>query len=146
MCRNLTVAVLLVVAASGCSGDGKQQLAPLTGTVTYKGKPVVGASMTFIPEDTKLRPAIATTDSAGLYVMETYEPQDGAGVGTGRLAISLRGPSKKIKAGMGEAVLEQLSEAGDPLIPPRYFDPDKSGLRFDVKAKTDNRYDITLTD
>jgi hypothetical protein len=146
VCRNLTLAVVLAAAAGGCTGDGKQPLAPLTGTVTYKGKPVVGASMTFIPDDTAMRPAIALTDASGRYVMETYEPRDGAAVGSGRLAISLRGPSKKIKPGMGDAALEQLAEAGDPLVPLRYFDPDKSGLRFDVKAKTGNRYDIELTD
>ena len=146
MSRKLALGVALAVAAAGCGGDGKQRLAPLTGTVTYKGKPVVGASMTFIPDDTTLRPAIALTDADGRYVMETYEPKDGAAVGSGRIAISLRGPSKKVKPGMGDAALEQLAEAGDPLVPIRYFDPDKSGLRYDVKDRTDNRYDIVLTD
>jgi len=135
-----------LVPLAGCGRDYKQQLAPLTGTVTYKGKPVVGAFMTFLPPDTALRPAIARTDASGNYVMETYEPRDGASVGSGLLAISLRGPSKKIKPGMGEAALEQLADAGDPSIPIKYFSHEKSGLKFDVKARTNNRYDIELVD
>lgn len=147
MYRKTMFAAGLLIVAVGCGGgDGKQRLAPLTGTVTYHGKPVVGAHMTFIPDDTTLRPAIATTDANGRYVMETYEPKDGAAVGKGKLGISLRGPAKKFPPGAGEAVLEMLADVGDPLIPIKYFNPDTSGLHFDVKPRTNNVYDIELTD
>jgi hypothetical protein len=139
----LPFALLLAV---GCSNSGKQPLAPLTGTVTYQGKPVVGASMTFIPDNKAFRPAIALTDKEGRYRMETYEPGDGAGVGKGVISISLRGPAKSIPAGVGDAVLEQLSDVGDPLIPIKYFKPETSGLEFEVKPNTRNVFDITLTD
>jgi len=138
--------LLALMGAIGCGSSGKQPLAPLTGTVTYKGQPVVGASMTFIPENKSYRPAIAITDKQGRYRMETYEPGDGAGVGLGKISLSLRGPAKKIPPGVGDAVLEQMADVGDPLIPLKYFKPETSGLEYEVKPNTRNVFDITLLD
>lgn len=142
---------LFVLAAGlvwGCGGDGKQPLAPLVGTVHYKGQPVVGAHLSFLPDDKTLRPAVAKTDEQGRFRFETYEPRDGAAVGPGKIAISLRGPNKPLKSvpGLGEAALEHLSEVGDPLIPLKYFDPEKSGITVEVKRGRENRLDIVLTD
>jgi hypothetical protein len=148
MSRNLLAGVVgaagLVVC--GCGGDGKIPLAPVVGTVTYKGKPVAGAAISFIPETPGVRAGVGRTDKDGRYVIETYEPADGGPVGRCKVAISLRGPPKRLKPGLGEAAAEELLESGDPLIPTRYFDPDKSGLAYEIVKGRTNTFDIVLTD
>ncbi|HVK07427.1 MAG TPA: hypothetical protein VM597_01490 [Gemmataceae bacterium] len=142
----LLAAALAVVVAAGCGDDGKLPRAPVSGRVTYKGKPVVGAAVSFLPDTVGWRAGVGKTDEQGRYLLGTYDPDDGAPVGKCRVALSLRGPGKPLKPGLGAAAAEELMEMGDPLIPIRYFDPDKSGLTFTVEKGKDNVYDIDLRD
>lgn len=147
--RRLTAAaaaVVLALAVAGCGGDGKLPRAPVTGRVTYKGKPVSGAAISFIPETAGWRAAVGKTDADGRYLLGTYDPDDGAPVGRCKVSLSLRGPGKRLKPGMGAAAAEELMEQGDPLIPQRYFDPEKSGLAFTVEKGKENVFDIELKD
>ena len=142
----LLAAAVLGLVAAGCGGDGKLPRAPVSGRVTYKGKPVVGAAVSFLPETPGWRAGVGKTDDQGRYVLGTYDPDDGAPVGTCKVALSLRGPAKPLKPGLGAAAAEELMEMGPPLIPIRYFDPDKSGLVFTIEKGKDNVFDIDLKD
>jgi hypothetical protein len=119
------------------------------------GKAIEGAQVVFQPK-TGGQAASGTTDAQGKFQLTTFNPQDGAVVGSYAVTIS------KVEGASGPAVnLEGLSEAeatkkaaeayyssaaakniGNPkakdaskdLIPAKYKDPGTSGLTADVKA------------
>lgn len=142
----LAVWAAAALAVAGCSGDGKIPRAAVSGTITYKGKPAVGVSISFLPDTPGMRAGVGRADTKGRYILGTYDPDDGAPVGKCKIALSLRGPSKKLKPGMGAAAGEELMDQGDPLIPIRYFDPKTSGLEFEVVEGKNNVFDIELKD
>jgi len=63
----LTLLVCLLVA--GCGGPN---VVPVSGTLTYKGKPVTNAFINFVPETG--RPSMGETDENGRFTL-TYDPQ-----------------------------------------------------------------------
>jgi hypothetical protein len=74
----MLVAALLL---AGCSGSGRPATAPVRGQVTLRGKPVAGATVTFLCPGAP-RFGVGTTDQTGNYRLTTYEPNDGAVIGT----------------------------------------------------------------
>lgn len=60
---------LFCCLVAGCGGNN---VVPVSGTLTYKGKPVTNAYINFVPE--KGRPSMGETDDQGNFVM-TYDPQ-----------------------------------------------------------------------
>jgi hypothetical protein len=76
---------LLVVASSGC-GPGGPDIASVEGTVTMNGKPLPNAAVVFIPENG--RPAGATTDSEGHYVLNFTTGRKGAIPGKNSIRIT----------------------------------------------------------
>jgi len=76
----LSSLVVLVVTA-GCGSDSIP-VQPVTGTVTYKGEPLEGANITFIPADGSGRGASALTEPNGTFSLSTpAATKDGAMVG-----------------------------------------------------------------
>lgn len=72
----------LCLAFVGCGGTN---VVPVSGTLTYKGKPVTNAFINFVPE--KGRPSMGETDQQGNFVM-TYDPQTkGVEVGKHRVFV-----------------------------------------------------------
>jgi hypothetical protein len=58
---------------SGCNKGGeKLPTVPVTGTVTYKGSPVEGATVSLIAKQPDGRGASGTTDSQGQFKLETF--------------------------------------------------------------------------
>ena len=135
----------LLLPLAGC-GPKRPPLAKVEGTVTYKGKPVVGAAIAFLPEQQGLMSGRGKTDDKGHYVLETYDPGDGAIVGKHQVVLSLRGPSKPLRPDLGEAAAEVLKEMGPPLIPKKYFAPETSGLTREVVEGKKNVFDFELKD
>jgi hypothetical protein len=78
------VACLLL---GGCSGSGRPDLAPVQGKVTYKGEAVSGATVVFLCPGAP-RMAIGTTDAGGIYKLTSYEPNDGAMIGTHSITVT----------------------------------------------------------
>jgi len=67
---------------SGCSGSN---VVTVSGTLTYKGKPVTNAYVHFIPENG--RPSMGETDQNGKFTL-TYDPQTkGAQLGKHRVWV-----------------------------------------------------------
>jgi len=77
------------------AGCGQQSMAPVSGQVTWNGKPVKHATVIFSPvpqsEDDKEpgKPAMGTSDENGRYVLSTHKLEDGALVGPHRVTIAV---------------------------------------------------------
>jgi hypothetical protein len=135
--------VAAAVVAAGCGGGAKT--APTSGRITYKGKPVAKAHVSFTPVEGDRRAATGLTDDDGRYTLETFAPGDGALVGHYRVSIIARGPDRPPRPGeMGSGMPGEMMP-GDPVIPTKYFAPDSSGLTFEVKPGK-NQADFELTD
>jgi hypothetical protein len=171
VCRIMFVAVACcTVLTIGCSkGANAPQLVPADGEVTYKGSPIAGATITFIPEKGPL--AMAVTDLGGKFTLSTgsfpgvtagpvsvsisaYTP--GQGKSSDSAAVS-KPPQSEAEAAdylkkagqMQEAMNRGESAAASQpksLIPERYTKAETSGLRFEVKASGENHFPIELLD
>lgn len=132
----------------GCGGDTGPALYPVTGTVTYNGTPVEGATVAFHGE-TATKLATGTTDSQGRFELTTNEPGDGAVAGKHTVSVS-----KTVTSGAasGTASMEEAMEnpAGPAEskneLPAKYADPGMSQLSFTVSETETNDFDVPLTD
>jgi hypothetical protein len=138
--------LLALAVATGCTPSGVP-VAQVRGKVTYKGKAVANASISFIPDARGVAPALGKTNADGEYRVTTFAVNDGAPVGTCKVAISLTGPPPPLPPHLANApaAAETFQMPGKPLLPTKYFSVDTSGLTADVKAGTDNVFDFELT-
>lgn len=126
-------ACLLVLACLGCTPGGPA-IEPVEGTVTLDGKPLPNASVVFVPEED--RPAGATTDSQGHYVLTFTEGREGAVLGKHKVQIrTARDP--------GETPSGEPIPAAPETIPMRYNA--KTELEFTVEAGKKNIANFDLT-
>lgn len=152
--RRCAAMLAIILAVAGCGGKG-ETVVPVEGSVEYKGKPVVGAAVTFQPEHGKS--ATGTTDENGRFVLTTYSTGDGAVVGTHKVTIvPINAPSEdKYDPESSAGKLDEVNEPiqGDDAapvkstpIPTKYADPDQSGLTAEIKNGSANKPDFKLTD
>lgn len=88
--------IILTIACIGC-GPGGPDIASVEGDVTLDGKPLPNASVVFIPENG--RPAGATTDSNGHYVLNFSGGRQGSLPGKNKVRISTARDAGVDKAG-----------------------------------------------
>lgn len=125
---------------AGCTGTGP---APVTGTVTHKGKPIANANISFSPVEGTGRAATGITDNSGHFALGTFGTNDGALPGSYRVGIIARGPERAPRPGEVNSGMPGEMMPGDPIIPAKYFAPDTSGLTFEVKrGKNSADFDI----
>jgi len=136
--------LLLFASISGC-GSSASGTAAVSGRVTYKGKPLAKANVSFTPAEGATRAAEGLTDSNGRYTLGTFAAGDGALPGKYRISVIARGPDRPPKAGETGSGMPGEMMAGDPIIPIKYFTPDSSGLTAEVK-RGGNRVDLELKD
>ncbi len=143
--------VILVGVTSCIAGCGKQsgiRTAPVSGTITYKGQPVEGATVSFIPDGAE-RPATAISTAGGKYELATLD-LDGAM--PGKYTVLVRkaevAAASTEPVSMEEALKLNSRPATAPkdLVPAKYGDPSRSPLKFEVKTGQKNVFDIQLTD
>src|SRR5205085_8418079 len=84
--------------AAGCGG-GKGGTSGVRGRITYKGKPVAKANVSFTPVEGASRAAAGLTDTNGTYSLGTFSTNDGAIPGKYRVSVIARGPDRQPKAG-----------------------------------------------
>jgi hypothetical protein len=138
------LAVLLLVGfATGCGGGSKTS--PTTGRVTYNGKPVPNANVSFTPAEGANRAATGLTDSDGRFTLGTFSTSDGALPGKYRISVIAHGPNRPLKPGETGSGMPGETMPGDPIIPVKFFAPDTSGLTHEVKRGS-NRVDLELKD
>ncbi len=148
---------ILSVLVVGCSGDaGNPKVAPVTGTVTYQGKPVGGATVSFIKEG-ESRSSVGVTDSQGRFQLSTFGNNDGAVIGDNAVTIakktaSAAAPPATMASDPMEMMKKMRAEAEKPPekvktdeLPERYLDPKASGLKAIVSAdakKNEFKFDL----
>jgi hypothetical protein len=130
ICRAFIFGLLLAVFV-GCGKAGGT--AAVSGHVTYKGKPVPTAHVSFTPVEGVSRAAEGVTDANGRYALGTFSANDGALPGKYRVTIMARGPDRPPKPGETGSGMPGEMMPGDPIIPMKYFRADSSGLTFEVK-------------
>lgn len=149
---------------AGCSGSGgSANCVAVTGTVTYKGVPVEGATVSFTPQAQGVRAAFGTTDSSGRFSLTTLKPGDGAMAGLYSVTIEKPSGAAPVAAppagldpaspeGMAAArtAYEQTKAKGEPepadLLPAKYKTAATSGLKADVQASGGNDFTFALTE
>jgi len=137
---------VLMVAGLGCSSKAKP--VKFDGLVTYDDKPLGGATVQFIPLDTRGQPALGVTDSNGVVRLTTYNPEDGVLPGDYKITVKkMKGdrasdtkPSANNKMEWmanyqkiaKEITLEQYDPKKWTLIPLIYANGDKTPLKCQV--------------
>ncbi len=137
-----TVAVTATALAAcclGCGGGasapaGREPVFPVSGKITYKGKPVDGADVTFFCKD-KDKSAFGRTDKDGSFRLTTYSSNDGAIAGKHVVVVSkfdVPPPTKEYDIndinyqppGLGQST----SPPSKKLLPAKYADAKTSDL------------------
>jgi hypothetical protein len=96
MYKSVCCALIMGIAALGCSGSGganRLATTKVTGKVTMGGAPVPGATVTFSPLATGRPPAMGVTDTQGVYILTTYDSGDGAVEGEYKVLVFKAAPS-----------------------------------------------------
>jgi hypothetical protein len=130
---NFVAGVLLLLWSSGCGPSGPE-IASVSGRVTMDGKPLANATVVFIPENG--RPAGATTDSDGRYVLNFAQGRRGAIPGKNMIRVTTQrdptpGEDGKAIPGSKETIPAKYNAATE--------------LTFDVQPKKKNVANFDLT-
>jgi len=113
--------ILMLVVTVGC-GDARPKRVPVSGHVLIDGKPLTFGFIRLVPENG--RPATGEIGPDGRFTLTTFEPGDGAVLGTHPVTIF---------------ALEQLSSTRQKWhAPKKYTDPKTSGLTATVDRPTDS--------
>lgn len=134
-CGKAAVVCALVAVTCGCSRHYEDRLSrarppvyKTTGRVTWSGSPAAGATVTLQSLTLNLT-ASGETDRDGLFTLTTWRPGDGAVAGEHAVTITSFQTT-------GRAPEGYLIEVND--MPPKYADPEKSGLTATINAKGKN--------
>jgi hypothetical protein len=122
---SLAPALFGLFSFSGCQVKNDQPTpVAVVGRLVEKGKPVANATVVFHPTNGSLtvRPH-GRTDEKGEFRLTTFEPRDGAPVGTYRVTVEL---------------WQTLRPEGGPenRLPAKYAKPESSGLNAEVSAQS----------
>jgi hypothetical protein len=129
------IAAALVPLACGQSGP---EMARVSGTVTYKGKPVPKGTITFVAQSEGGRNATGELGPNGSYTLQTSQPGDGALLGEYKVTVYAH----------DEPVLDYIPTKPvkpQPLAPEKYEKPGTTDLKATVKSGS-NKIDFDLTD
>ncbi|NLF70533.1 MAG: carboxypeptidase regulatory-like domain-containing protein [Candidatus Anammoximicrobium sp.] len=145
--------VLLLTAISGLVGCGTRSgiegTIGASGTVTYQGQPVEGATVVFSPEGPG-RAASGLTDANGRFELTTLMASDGVLAGKYQVAVS---KTETVGAMSEEESLAYAEKHGKPpkvttreLLPEKYKNLATSNLTAEVTADGENDFTFSLTD
>ena len=134
------ILLLISIIHLGCSGDDRG-LAPVSGTIFFKGNPLADAAINFIPEDTTGRVAAGSTDKDGKYKLTSFQINDGAKIGKYTITIRAEeGGDSKLKPADALDFVR-----GKIITPLKYSRPETSGLTAEV-ARKNNVIDFQLSE
>ena len=147
-----------LAAIVGCGPD--PNIGQVSGIVTYKGEPVEGATISFLPVSSDGTLAVAVTDADGRYVLVAPVQKKGASQGafSGKYNVTVRKlevtPSAvDILYQEGKITYDELQARGGggggtsrDILPVRYSDVQQSSLEADVQARTQNEFNYDLVD
>ncbi len=166
----LTLVCAALALFAGC-GSSNPPTAQVTGTVTLDGDPVEGATVLFLPDDTTLKAATASTQADGTYALTTFEAGDGAMPGSYKVKVhkydlpeggmnpygesqtadEIQPMTQEEELAAMEAAYsaadakpDQKEEKAKNELPAKYADVATSGLSYQVPAEGGS-YNIDLT-
>jgi hypothetical protein len=129
--------LVISLALIGCGGGGPKMI-PVTGVVTFEGKPIGKINVMFVPADTKGIIAQGTTEENGKFTLQSLEPGDGAMSGEYKIAFKYVSDVIPDMPGFTGGVKPEPSP-----IPLKYVDAEKSGFTATVSSdKTDFKFDL----
>jgi len=142
------VCALAASAVCGCGGTAYDSV-PVSGTVTYKGTAVEGATVAFHGGPASA-PATGVTDATGKFKLSSYNPGDGAPAGNYKVTVS----KKKLEvATSGKMSMEEAAKAPGgsaaketDLLPPKYASQETTTLTATVEKGKTNDVKLTLED
>lgn len=127
----LGLGMAVCLATTGC-GSKRLPLAPVEGTVHYRGKPLESGSVTFLSAAGPV--AVGEIQKDGRFRLTTYHDGDGAPLGTHQVSVGcFREPTAAERA--KAAGSEPLGPI--PVIPRKYLAPSTSGLTAEVKSQNE---------
>jgi len=136
---SLFIAILtLLVLTVGC-GDGKLATIKVTGTVTYEGEPLAGASIAFSPKiQGEGHPAYGITDANGNYTLQTQLGNVDGGTTAGEYTVIISKREQTTPTGATGTVIANTGPPPVPksLIPERYEQAATSGLTATVSRES----------
>lgn len=131
----------VVWGVSGCGGDQikgvDRNLVPVTGKITYDGKPLKAGDISFISTDNPGKGYASTIDASGNYALAYSQSSKGALPGNYNVRIA----STEGTATMGEK--GEMTPAKS-VIPEKYNDPSASGLKATVEKGKSNVFNFDL--
>jgi hypothetical protein len=143
------VGLLFVLGCGDSTGLAKRY--PVSGKITYNGKPVEKGTISFVPTAPDGRSATGEI-SGGSYSLTTAEPGDGALPGSYKVTVIARDmdTSKLKEVAKGgqfhhDKEFAKAVSSAKPLVPSKYSLIDTSGLTAEVKAQS-NPISFDLTD
>ena len=164
--RTVVASIGALFVSLGCSGapDDRPAVFPVTGIITYKGKPVAGALVTFSSANSP-RSASSMTNTYGEYSLSTFNSDDGAVVGEHQVIVTKSASSasssdpttgtipdisKGLPGGYPTADKKtgkmMLPSAPQSELPARYSDGKTAALKATVKATGKNEINYDLED
>ena len=137
----LVAACVISLAVVGCSGDDSERpkapVHPARGQVFYKGKPLADALVVLHPATPAGGGAdspqpTGRTDPEGKFLLHTYAGDDGAPIGSYLVGVSAAPAYPETRSMMKK--VEPAPKAAPVSIGTQYADPEKSGLKAEIKA------------
>lgn len=137
----LLLASASLMLCTGCFGQKGLETAPVTGVVTYNGKPLPYGRVSFRPQAGS--PATGDIQSDGSFSLSTYGNGDGAIVGTHQVSIT----ATEADAGnMAETAANTEMVVPKSLIPKKYTSFSTSEIIAEVVASGENKFTLELKD
>lgn len=138
--------MLPLVIAAGCGGTN---MVSATGVVTWNGKPVNKAELTFIPSGQEGPSAIATTDAEGRFALRTVE-NEGIVPGTYKVVVQKTSVAEMdipnpLPKGMGFSdYLRANNILAYAVLPSQYSTPEQTPITVDIVDGEPNDFEIKL--
>jgi hypothetical protein len=137
-CRNAVSSLGLLVIAflvSGCDGNSNAlPVFPVSGQVSYEGKPAAGAKVFLYPVEPAQNSVIphGIVEDDGTFRISSYGRDDGAPAGRYNATVVWTKPASG-------------DEDGPTLIPLRYGDPKTANLPVEIKGQPNELSPFNLT-
>lgn len=137
----------LVAGLAGCGSEEIkptiEKVVPVSGTLTYQGKPLENYQVSFVPTDGR-RPAVGVTDATGKFTLGTNNLTDGAPPGKHKVSVAFAPPSTDDSATGSPIDDPALLPKPKIDVPSKYANPQTSGLEQEVPAGglTDLKLDL----
>lgn len=117
---NSLLVVLSVISLAGCGGGESDQpeLGQVSGTVTFKGDVLPGASVSFVPIDG--RPATGVTDEEGVYELVYIRNTQGCKIGQNKVMITTLDESGDSDELEGDNIVQTKDNLAQEKLPAKY--------------------------